>query len=80
MRLLANAKTKHILFLATASLQVLQTLTMSLHKIPILDFMIIFFFPSWRCELNSELVSQGSCGRNAFQKLFLGFNFFLLRC
>lgn len=50
MRLLANAKTKHILFLAAASLQDLQTLTMSLHKIPIIDFMIIFFLSSWRCE------------------------------
>jgi len=67
MRLLAYAKTKHIVFLATA--RFIQTLTMSLHKIPIIDFMILFFFlPE---DVNSELVSQGSCcRRNLFFKNF----------
>ena len=66
MRLLANAKTKHIVFLATAKFK--QTLTMSLHKIPIIDFMILFFFlPE---DVNSELVSQGSCGETCFKNFF----------
>ena len=74
MRLLANAKTKHIVFLATA--RFIQTLTMSLHKIPIIDFMILFFFlPE---DVNSELVSQGSCFlEKHVSKTFSRFQFLL---